>query len=95
VQSVTMGSPADTAGSHAGTSQQIVNGAPVTVGGDIIVAVNGQPIQNADDFGAIIAGKKPGDTVTLGVVRGSRQVDVRVTLGQRPSSVANPAAPQG
>jgi len=47
---------------------------------DLIVAVDGKPIKTADDFIDIIESKQPGDTVTLTVIRGGRQLQVPVRL---------------
>jgi len=47
---------------------------------DLIVGVDGQRVHTVDDFLAIIESKKPGDQVTVNVVREGRRVDVPVTL---------------
>jgi S1-C subfamily serine protease len=48
---------------------------------DLIVGVDGQPIETADDFLSAIESKQPGDQVTLHVIRDSREVQVPVRLG--------------
>lgn len=48
---------------------------------DLIVAVDGQPTLTADDFLSAIEAHRPGDTVTISVIREGRQVHVPVTLG--------------
>jgi S1-C subfamily serine protease len=48
---------------------------------DLIVAVDGQPIKNADDFLTAIESKQPGQQVTITVIRGGQQLDVPLTLG--------------
>lgn len=48
---------------------------------DLIVAVDGEAIKNADDFLTAIESKHPGDTIELTVVRDSRQFKVPITLG--------------
>ncbi len=55
--------------------------------GDVIVAVDGTEISSADDLVATISNHKPGDRVTLTVVRGSQQLQVPVTLGTRPAGL--------
>ena len=47
---------------------------------DLIVAVDGQPIKNPDDFLSIIESKRPGDVVTVTVARNGQRVPVRVQL---------------
>jgi 2-alkenal reductase len=55
------------------------------LGGDIIVAVNGQPVRDFDDLiGYLVANTSPGDTVTLSVYRDNQPFDVQVTLRARP-----------
>lgn len=54
-------------------------------GGDIIVAVNGAPVNSVDDLIAQLNRHQPGDKVTLTVVRGGSKIDVPVTLGQWPA----------
>lgn len=49
---------------------------------DLIVAVDGQPTLTADDFLSAIEAHRPGDTVTITVIREGRRVDIPVTLGQ-------------
>jgi len=49
---------------------------------DLIIAVDGQPTLTADDFLSAIEAHRPGDTVTITVMREGRRVDVPVTLGQ-------------
>ncbi len=51
------------------------------LGGDLIVAVDGQEIANAQDLSAAINAHRAGETVTVTVFRGQRRLDVKVTLG--------------
>ena len=63
VQSVQSGTPAQKAGIHGGSLTGQIGGESVAVGGDIIVGVNGKAIGSAEELGAIIDAKKPGETV--------------------------------
>jgi putative serine protease PepD len=55
--------------------------------GDLIVAVNGKPTPTSDDLGTVLAGFKPGQTVTLKIVHQSGGSDlVKVTLGEYPGT---------
>jgi putative serine protease PepD len=54
--------------------------------GDVVVAVDGNDVNDAADLTAAISGHKPGDKVTLEVKSGSSTKDVDVTLGTRPAS---------
>ncbi len=78
-------SPAAKAGLRGGERNVVVNGLPVLVGGDIIIAVNGVAITSIDDFLLYMEEKtSPGQTITLTIVRGDQTLSVEVTLGVRP-----------
>jgi len=83
VTSVTPNGPADRAGIRAGTQTTSVEG--LGAGGDLIIAIDSQPIQRFDDLlRYLINNKSPGDTVVLTVLRGENQEDIAVILGKRP-----------
>jgi S1-C subfamily serine protease len=69
-------SPADRAGLQ-GT--QVSRSGAVRLG-DIIVAVDGQPISNGADLYSALEGHKVGDTVTVTVLRNGKRQDVPVSL---------------
>ncbi|MGO8946121.1 MAG: S1C family serine protease [Ktedonobacterales bacterium] len=54
--------------------------------GDIITAVNGQAVTDSNDLAAATMGSLPGTKVTLTILRGSSQMSISVTLGERPVS---------
>jgi putative serine protease PepD len=58
--------------------------------GDKIVAIDGKPISSPSDLGSLVLTKKPGDTVTLKVQRGSDTRTIDVKLGERPNTQINP-----
>jgi S1-C subfamily serine protease len=85
VAEVVSGGPGDKAGLKAGTSTTSIQG--IQSGGDLIIAVDGQTVMSQDDLMRyLILNKAPGDTITLTVLRGSQKVDLKLTLGTRPSS---------
>ncbi len=55
--------------------------------GDVIVSVNQNPVQRADNLLTDVAAGQPGSTVQLGVQRGSLELIVDVMLGERPEVV--------
>ena len=60
-------------------------GLGVRVGGDAIVAINGIPVEDAEDVVRIVASRLlPGESARFTVVRGGARRDVTVTLGERP-----------
>lgn len=78
VVSVTPGSPADRAGLQAASSSS-------GRGGDLVVAVDGQPVNNFNDLNSyLVFDTQPGQTVELTVVRDGREIAVPLTLGSRP-----------
>ena len=75
------GSPAAKAGLRGGSATATVDGDTLTVGGDIIVSIDGRAVVHFSDLAETIAGKKPGDRVTLGIIRGGTHIQLPVTLG--------------
>jgi 2-alkenal reductase len=89
VTSVTVNSPAAKAGLLGGSSLVSVRGRDVCAGGDIIVAVNGQFIDNMDELVSyLVVNTKPGDTVNLLVVRAGETFEIPVVLEPRPTEGA-------
>jgi len=82
---VMRGSPAERAGLRGGTRQVVVNGVPVTVGGDIVTAINGTPITSIDQLILYLElNTSPGQAINLNIIRGSEKIEVDVTLAARP-----------
>lgn len=78
---------AQQAGIRAGGRTVTLDGLPVRVGGDIIVALDGRPTNTGGELrGYIENNKRPGDTVTITLVRDGQPMDVQVTLVERPAS---------
>lgn len=83
ITAVTPGSPADRAGLRGGSRPTSFTGLPA--GGDLIVAIDGQPVMTFDDLlSYLIKNKQPGDKVTLTIVRDGQEKEVDLTLGKRP-----------
>ncbi len=86
VVKVEQGTPAAEAGLAAGSSIRSYNGLEVTVGGDIVVAIAGSPVDSADDVGRIVTRRlRPGQKTVFTVIRDGSRVRVDVTLGKRPA----------
>jgi S1-C subfamily serine protease len=87
VQSVADGSPADRSGLVGGSAEQEFDGIPFCPGGDLIVAIDGQPVRSAEEVvRAVNQQRLPGDEIRMTVVRGSERVELTATLGDRPAS---------
>ena len=54
--------------------------------GDVIVAINGTAITSAQDVSSVVSALRPGDVITLRVVRGTKHLTLHVTLGSAPKS---------
>jgi serine protease Do len=87
VATVTSDSPADKAGLQGSSRQVEINGQQALVGGDVIVSANGQPIHTFDDLLSFISNDTSvGQTVTFGVLRDGKTINVDVTLVARPTT---------
>jgi S1-C subfamily serine protease len=100
VETIEAGTPAAKAGIHAGNLEVQLSGGKVAVGGDIIVKVDNTGIASAEDLSNLIASKKPGDTISVEVLRatgngGYEHKTLKVTLTGRPNSVKNATTPEG
>lgn len=83
VMSVTPGGPAEQAGLKGGTQPTSING--LYSGGDIIVAVDGQPVLvYGDVISYIFLHKSPGEKIVLTIIRNGEQKEVTLILGKRP-----------
>ena len=79
---LTPGGAAERAGLKAGTERAYYGNLPITIGGDLIVAVDGQEVQDLQDLSHAMQNHRGGDTVTLTIYRGKKRMDVKVTLGE-------------
>ncbi|HUA75650.1 MAG TPA: trypsin-like peptidase domain-containing protein [Solirubrobacteraceae bacterium] len=99
VQSVQNGTPADKAGIRGGTVNGSVENGQVAVGGDIITSFAGKAVKSSEDLSGDVSAKKPGDTVSIGLLRangkgGYERRTLSVKLASRPNSVPNPTTPE-
>ena len=78
--------PARAAGLRGGSRTIELNGREYSVGGDVVVAVAGQPVRSSDDLVGIVTERlRPGQLVTFTIVRGSTRLRVPVRLRERPA----------
>jgi S1-C subfamily serine protease len=87
INEVVKGGPADKAGVEGGDTEATIEGAKVTLGGDIITEVDGKPIGSMEDVINAVNGAQPGEKMELTILRGDNETKhVTVTLGTRPKS---------
>ena len=76
-------SPAEKAGLRGGTND--LNSLEPAKGGDLIIAIDNHPVRDFNDLVTyLVHNKKPGDAVTLTILRDNKQMDIDLTLGKRP-----------
>lgn len=100
VETVEAGTPAAKAGIHGGNLEAQTSSGKVAVGGDIIVKIDGKPINSAEDLSNLIGSKKPGETISVEVLRATgtgsyEHKTLKVTLTARPNSVKSANTPEG
>jgi putative serine protease PepD len=84
VATVRQGTGAAHAGIKAASDEVTVQGESWPAGGDVIVKVDGEPIATVEQLIDVIAAKKPGDKISVEVVRGTSHKTLTVTLGRQP-----------
>ena len=91
--------PAKKAGIKGGETQVSIGGATVLLGGDVITKIDGKAVRSMEDVIKIVDSKKPGDEVTITLMRGKQERTAKVKLGNRPADTSalqeqSPQAPQ-
>ena len=83
VTSVVPGGPSDQAGVQADSASETA--ADFNGDGDLIIAIDGRAVRVFSNLlSYLVNHTRPGQAVTLTVLRGGEKVDVKVTLGERP-----------
>ncbi len=82
VQQVVAGGAAERAGIRGGNQQAYVGNTPIMLGGDLIVAVDGQEVNDPQDITAMMDKHQAGDTISVTLYRGRRQITLKLILGE-------------
>ena len=79
---VTPGGSADQAGLHAGNERAYLGNTLIMLGGDLIVAIDDQKVQDEEDLSQMMNNHRAGDTVKITIYRNKKKMDVTVPLGE-------------
>jgi S1-C subfamily serine protease len=82
IEKVIQGGAAERAGLRGGTEQAYVGNMPLMLGGDLIVAIDGQEIADPQDIGAVMDKHQAGDTIAVTIFRGRKQMTLKLMLGE-------------
>ena len=79
---VTPGGSAEQAGLHGGTEPAYLGNTRIMLGGDLIVAIDDQKVEDEQDLSQMMDNHRAGDTVKVTIYRNKKKIDVRVSLGE-------------
>jgi S1-C subfamily serine protease len=82
IQRVIPGGAAERAGLHGGNQQAYVGNTPIMLGGDLIVAIDGQQVTDPQDISALMDKHQAGDTISVTFLRGKKQITLKLILGE-------------
>jgi len=85
VTDVRNGTPAEDAELRAATGSKTVDGQQLPTGGDVIVEFDGTPVLSSAELQSAVDAKRPGDEVSIIVLRDGKRRTIEVTLGTRPA----------
>jgi S1-C subfamily serine protease len=76
------GGAADRAGLRGGNERAYLGNIPIMLGGDLIVAIDGENVQDQQDLAQFMNAHRAGDSVKVTVYRGKQKMEVTATLGE-------------
>ncbi len=79
---VTPGGSADLAGLRGGDQRAYLGNSLIMLGGDLIIAIDGEKVTDEDDLAQMMNDHRAGDTVKITIFRGKKKMDVQVALGE-------------
>ena len=87
IEEVVEDTPAAEAGLEAATGTKTVDGVEVPTGGDVVVEFDGKEVTTSAELQSAVDSKRPGDKVTITVLRDGEAREIEVTLDTRPERV--------
>jgi len=87
--SVVPGGPAEKAGLEGGDEELRFQAAEYTIGGDVVLQIDGRKVIQPDDLARLISDYRPGDEVTLTVLHDDEREQVKVKLSKRPERLSS------
>ena len=82
IQRVIPGGAAERADLRGGNERAYVGNTPIMLGGDLIIAIDGQQITDPQDISAVMDKHQAGDTVAITVLRGQKKITLKLILGE-------------
>jgi S1-C subfamily serine protease len=86
IASVNSGSAADNAGIQGGDKQVVINDDWIIIGGDIIIAIDGNRIINGESLMSYLEEyTQPNQIITISIIRDNQQIEIPLQIGTRPN----------
>src|ERR1051325_9340902 len=79
---VVSGGAAERAGLRGGNERAYIGNIPIMLGGDLIIGIDGQDVQDQQDLSQMMNNHRAGDTIRITIYRGKKKMDVPVALGE-------------
>jgi S1-C subfamily serine protease len=76
------GGSADQAGLRAGSERAYLGNTPILLGGDLMVAIDGEKVEDEQSLSQMMNNHRAGDTVKVTIYRNKKKLDVSVALGE-------------
>jgi S1-C subfamily serine protease len=86
ISEVVEGGPGDDAGLKGSDDQRTFQGTRIQTGGDVILAVEGKRLLGESDLAELISRRRPGEEVTILILRDGDREEIDVELEPRPEN---------
>jgi S1-C subfamily serine protease len=79
---VVPGGAADQAGLRGGTERAYLGNIPIMLGGDVIIAIDGEKVEDEQGLAEMMNNHRAGDTVKVTIYRNKKKMELSVALGE-------------